>query len=49
MVAKKDSKKKDTKRKRKPLTHLDKVTIGEHCFQYVVEERERSGRAFKVH
>jgi len=31
------------------LKHGDKVTIGEHCFQYVVEERERSKRAFKVH
>lgn len=31
------------------LKHGDKVTIGEHCFQYVVEERERSGRAYKVH
>jgi pSer/pThr/pTyr-binding forkhead associated (FHA) protein len=31
------------------LKHGDKITIGEHCFQYVVEERERSGRAYKVH
>jgi pSer/pThr/pTyr-binding forkhead associated (FHA) protein len=31
------------------LKHGDKITIGEHVFQYVVEERERSGRAYKVH
>jgi len=31
------------------LKHGDKVTIGEHCFQYVIEERSRSGRAYKVH
>ncbi len=31
------------------LKHGDKITIGEHCFQYVIEERDRSGRAYKVH
>ena len=31
------------------LKHGDKITIGEHCFQYVIEERESSGRAYKVH
>jgi pSer/pThr/pTyr-binding forkhead associated (FHA) protein len=31
------------------LKHGDKITIGEHCFQYVIEERARAGRAFKVH
>lgn len=31
------------------LKHGDKVTIGEHCFQYVIEERERSARVYKVH
>ena len=31
------------------LKHGDKIAIGDHTFQYVIEERERSGRAYKVH